>query len=117
VGWLSWLGWLGWLGRAGAGLRQAGAAVRPRPCRRPQPGDKPICVERRQLKDRRGRAAGTGSAGWFAVVVVRGVGDPTLALVLFRAARLGQTAGRFCMGRYYLETKPRSPSETIGFTV
>jgi hypothetical protein len=57
VGWLSWLGWLGWLGRAGAGLRQAGAAVRPRPCRRPQPGDKPICVERRQLKEQ----AWTGS--------------------------------------------------------
>jgi hypothetical protein len=78
---------------ARAGLRQAGAAVRP------QPGDKPICFERRQLKDRRGQAAGTGSAGWFAVVVVRGVVDPTLALVLFRAARLGQTSGRFCMGR------------------
>jgi len=98
VGWLSWLSWLGWLGRAGAGLRQAGAAVRPRPCRRPQPGDKPICVERRQLKDRRGRAAGTGSAGWFAVVVVRGVGDPTLAFVFVPGGQAGADLGPFLHG-------------------
>ena len=49
---------------------------------------------------------------WFAVLAI-----PPWRSYLFRAARLGQTSGRFCMGRYYLETKPRSPSETMGFTV